>query len=547
MPRWQPYPNRKRELKPLMKSQSGTFDSVSGALGQLEPLLAKITQSTSLHELVASIYEILKKDFDFKSTGFYFLNPESGKLELLLAEGLTQQEIEDAESTAMDRHPGWVIRNKRTYLSTRDTQAPTEFQKRLHLVSRLYSPVLFRNECIGTIGVASAEDHAFNENHVAFIEFICRIAAVTYENIVHALEARRSRERMDQAIKALRFGIWDWDLVQNQLYWDDFMYELYEQDRSRFSGVYDAFEKTLHPEDREKVSAKLRECAELKTDFNLEFRVLTSSGKVKRISSKAKNTFDPSGKILRMVGACWDVTELRENELKLLQASKMSSLGEMSSGIAHEINNPLAIIQGKNHQIRMIAQRPNPDLQNIVKITEDLDQTVGRISKIIKGLRNFSRDGEKDPYERKSVKILVEETLSFCANRFKHHDIVIDTDGIPEHLEVACRPSQIAQVLLNLLNNSFDAIQELPSKWIKLDALSSLDQVLISVTDSGPGIPSEIRERILEPFFTTKEVGKGTGLGLSISLGIMKSHGGNLTIDSTCPNTRFVLELPLKN
>jgi hypothetical protein len=100
---------------------AGTFDSVSGALAQLEPLLAKITQASSLEELVASIYEILKRDFAFKSTGFYFMNPDSGKLELLLADGLTKEEIAHAESTAMERHPGWVIRNQKTYLANLET------------------------------------------------------------------------------------------------------------------------------------------------------------------------------------------------------------------------------------------------------------------------------------------------------------------------------------------------------------------------------------------------------------------------------------------
>jgi len=528
-----------------MNSKAGTFDSISGALSQLEPLLAKITQASSLQELAHSIYDVLKKDFDFKSTGFYFVNPESKKLELLLAEGLTADEIEEAEATAMERHPGWVILNQKTYLSNLDTHEPTDFQKRLHLVSRLYCPVIFRGQCIGTIGVASEESNAFSENHIAFIEFLCRIAAVTYENIIHALEARRNRERMDQAIAALKFGIWDWDIEHNLLYWDDYMYQLYERDPKDFSGSYDAFEKTLHPEDAGKVQGALESCSRNQSDFQTEFRVMTSSGKIKRIAASAKSTFSKSGKLIRLVGANWDITELRENEMRLLHASKMSSLGEMSSGIAHEINNPLAIIHGKSHQIRRhLSALSTPESAPLVKLTEDIDQTVERISKIIKGLRSFSREGEKDPFELRSVKTLVDETLAFCATRFKHHEIELKVGKIGESLTLQCRPSQIAQVLLNLLNNAYDAVQNLPDRWVAIEATDRGQFIDLLITDSGSGIPEKIRERMMDPFFTTKEVGKGTGLGLSISLGILKSHQGSLLIDPSHPNTRFVIQLP---
>ena len=527
-----------------MSTSAGNFDSISGALAQLEPLLAKITQASSLQELTQSILEVLKRDFDFKSSGFYFVNPETGKLELILAEGLTQEEIMQAEATAMDRHPGWVIRNQKTYLANIDQNQPTDFQKRLHLVARLFCPVIFREQCIGTIGVASEEPNAFNVNHIAFIEFLCRITAVTYENIIHSLEVKKNRERLDQAIEALQFGIWDLDLIRNHLHWDDYMYILYEQDKDSFSGSYDAFEKTLHPEDRDRIRKTLKECADKRVDLHAEFRVVTANGKVKQIAAKAKCTFSEDGQLIRMVGANWDVTEIRAKELKLLHTSKMSSLGEMSSGIAHEINNPLAIIHGKSHQIRRQIEKGNLEANELIKLTNDIDQTVLRISKIIKGLRSFSRDGDQDPFELRSVLSLFEDTISFCATRFKHHDIDLDVSGIPADLEIKCRPSQISQVLLNLLNNSFDATQSLTDRWIKVKAWEEPNQISISVTDSGHGIPEGIREKILEPFFTTKEVGKGTGLGLSISLGIIKSHGGTLEIDGNAENTRFLIHLP---
>ncbi len=113
-------------------------------------------------------------------------------------------------------------------------------------------------------------------------------------------------------------------------------------------------------------------------------------------------------------------------------------------------------------------------------------------------------------------------------------------------LPFECRPAQVLQVLVNLLNNAFDAIQNNTEKWVRLGVEDAGDQLVISVTDSGKGIPSETAQQTLQAFFTTKPPGKGTGLGLSLSREIAESHHGSLTIDTKKPNTCFVLRLPKK-
>jgi C4-dicarboxylate-specific signal transduction histidine kinase len=120
----------------------------------------------------------------------------------------------------------------------------------------------------------------------------------------------------------------------------------------------------------------------------------------------------------------------------------------------------------------------------------------------------------------------------------------VEAREIPASWEVECHPSQISQVLLNLLNNAYDAALAQPDRWIELDARDQGSLVEISVTDSGPGIPRELARKIMDPFFTTKPPGKGTGLGLSISSNIMTDHGGSLSLDQNSPHTRFVMSLP---
>jgi C4-dicarboxylate-specific signal transduction histidine kinase len=219
----------------------------------------------------------------------------------------------------------------------------------------------------------------------------------------------------------------------------------------------------------------------------------------------------------------------------------------MSAGIAHEINNPLAIILGKAQHLKIMLSKGSLDQETIRKQVETIETTANRIARIVKGLQIFSRDGQKDSYEMKGLRNIVEDTVSFCLSRFKNHGTELRIDEIPENLSIECQSTQISQVLLNLLNNAFDAVQNLDSKSVRISIRDLGDRAEIRVADSGPGIPPDIAKKILEPFFTTKEVGKGTGLGLSISLGIVKSHGGTLALDSTKAHTEFVVTLPKRH
>ena len=301
--------------------------------------------------------------------------------------------------------------------------------------------------------------------------------------------------------------------------------------------------------------------------------------------------------------------ELEISRAQTVSSAHLSALGMMAGGIAHEINNPLAVIHASAGNLVEMAESGTVPLKELRNSSTRIKQTANRISKIIKSLRQISRDGSADPFQPTSVGEIVEHALELCKERFRIHSVHLDTSAVDPTLFISCREVQIAQVLLNLLQNALDAVADLAGdRWVRLEvtasnplndsregtpsqpkqepphrhserslrsedrrpiARSSCDEslfpeagvagshsiperdsyhaqsVIFAVLDSGPGVPPELRTRIMEPFFTTKPVGKGTGLGLSLSKAIVEDHGGRLKLSESGNHTCFSFSLPL--
>lgn len=239
------------------------------------------------------------------------------------------------------------------------------------------------------------------------------------------------------------------------------------------------------------------------------------------------------------------VKTIKEQRAQIVASAKMSSLGEMAGGVAHEINTPLATMSMRLEQLEESVKDNSMNQEDILGSIRILQLTTERIGKIVNGLRFFAREGSGDSMQAFVVQDVLEDTLSFCQERFRNHGVELTYTPKNENpIKIKCRSVEISQVFLNLLNNSFDAIQTFEKKWIHIDITEKQSHVEISFTDCGQGIPQELQEKILQPFFTTKGVGKGTGLGLSLSKGIIEAHSGRMYLDKKCPNTRFVIEMP---
>lgn len=236
--------------------------------------------------------------------------------------------------------------------------------------------------------------------------------------------------------------------------------------------------------------------------------------------------------------------EIEQLRYRQMLTSRMAVLGEMAGGIAHEINNPLAIISGYAERLRRLLSRGQLTEEAVNKVVTNIEQTVERITFIIKGLKAFARDGDNDPFLPNFLSKIIKDTVPFAEQKLAKNQIFLKQEPVSEEIIVECRPVQISQVILNLINNACDAIQSLEDRWVEVRVEDLENEVRILITDSGSGIPKHIAEKIMQPFFTTKEAGKGTGLGLSISKSIIESHGGVFFLEENCPHTRFVLRLP---
>src|SRR6267143_601073 len=237
--------------------------------------------------------------------------------------------------------------------------------------------------------------------------------------------------------------------------------------------------------------------------------------------------------------------ELRDKQEQLVQAGKLATLGELTTGVAHELNNPLnntGLFVG--NAIDLI-ERGVADKGQIVRELRQAMQQVSKATQIISHLRTFGRAAplSREPIPLKQV---IERALSLMQEQLRLREIEVTLDLGPQEPVVFGNPIQLEQVFINLLTTARDAVVDSPRKAIRISASVGSAAVEIAFVDTGYGIPSGLEGRIFDPFFTTKEVGKGTGLGLSIAYGIVKEHGGTISVVSAPgEGATFLIHLPL--
>ncbi|MBV4456873.1 hybrid sensor histidine kinase/response regulator [Pseudomonas sp. COR58] len=270
-----------------------------------------------------------------------------------------------------------------------------------------------------------------------------------------------------------------------------------------------------------------------------------------------------------------EIDERRQLEGQLVQSEKLASLGQLAAGVAHEINNPIGFISsnlgtldgyikqllemldayaaasrsletGAAAQLEQLRARLELDflLEDIPLLIGESKEGIGRVGRIVKDLKDFSRVDTNQEWQWANLQLGIESTLNIVANELKYKaDVVKEYQPLPD---IECLPSQINQVIMNLIVNAAQAMG--PERGtITLRTGQRADTAWVEVADTGSGIAPDTLQKIFDPFFTTKPVGQGTGLGLSLSYGIVKKHGGEISVRSELgAGTTFRVELPLR-
>ena len=349
----------------------------------------------------------------------------------------------------------------------------------------------------------------------------------------------RSEASLAEAQRIAHLGNWEWNMSTDEVHWSDEIYRIFGKRREEFAATYESFLGCVHPDDRELVQVAV-DGAVSGIPYNIDHRIVLSDGTVRLVNEQGRVTFNESGVPVRMLGTVQDITEKKEKEIRLILTERLASLGQMASGVAHEINNPLATVAACAEGLMNRLRQGQFDRQLFVNYLGIIDEEVARCKAITTSMLSFVR---KTSYEKRDVDInsIVNKTLELVnfQGRLKDVEVRKNYDGM---LMANGSEGELRQVLLIIILNSLDAMEDRGVLIIGTGAEDN--RVFIEISDTGPGIPPELRERIFDSFFTTKSEKGGLGLGLSIAHKIVRDHDGDILVTSDGSGTTFRIVLP---
>jgi len=428
---------------------------------------------------------------------------------------------------------------------------------------------------------------AFKRGARDFIQKRHLTRSVLLRMVVRELERRRlelalqaTQQRFDEVAARIAEVLWVCSLEGEFLYLSPSFEQIWGRPREGMTlALWGSY---LHPDDHA-LGLKARDLWATAAEHDLEYRIVRPDGQTRRIRNRAYPIFE-NGTLARYGGIARDMTEEVRLQQELRLAHKLEGIGQLAAGVAHEINTPAQYVSDNvtflsdtfgnllpllksvaglpktGHEVtasqidgvRRLAEDADLDYL-LTELPSALEQTaagVGQIKKIVKAMKEFSHPA--DDVKAIDLNHVIETTLTVAKNEWKYvADVALDL--APDLPAVSCNPSEINQVLLNLIVNAAHAISDVPGRdskskgEIRISTRADGAEVVITVADTGCGIPDSIRDKIYDPFFTTKAVGKGTGQGLAIAHRIIRErHRGTIECDSTVgKGTRFVIRLPV--
>ncbi|MBI5576374.1 MAG: PAS domain-containing protein [Deltaproteobacteria bacterium] len=485
----------------------------------------------------------------------------------------------------------------------------TEELRRHRIASFLTVPLTLNEKCAGALFVAREAPYSWTDDELITVEGFAREIAVAVHHERVSRDSREIAGRlislMNNVPGMVYRGRRDWSL--ELIGADVERITGYRPDEFLDGGV--VWRDLIHPEDLESVKNAYRAAVrETRKVLRVEYRILHRDGSVRSVADRRQITYDAAGNFAYVDGLLLDITarkntekdlqvekalletaqvelsrknvelqkaytELKTSQAKILQQEKMASIGQLAAGVAHEINNPIGFVSSNLGTLRKYVDRLTQymDLQegviyrccpeaerdtlqdksremkidhtrkDISDLIEESAEGTERVRTIVLDLKAFSRVDEADA-KMADINECLSSTINIVWNELKYKAALKREFG--EIPPTRCRPRQLNQVFMNLLVNASQAIET--NGEIGVRTWSENGHIVVAVSDTGCGIPSEHLGRIFEPFFTTKEVGKGTGLGLSITYDIVKQHNGDISVASEIGiGTTFTVKIPV--
>jgi PAS domain S-box-containing protein len=347
---------------------------------------------------------------------------------------------------------------------------------------------------------------------------------------------RRSESYLAQAQRLAHIGSWAWQIPgMNPLYFSDEWYRIYDFDPKDGMPSWEQRLQRIHPDDRARYQAAVNRAVAEKSGYDVEFRILPPHSPVRFIHSVGQPVLSPSGELLQFVGVAMDVTasrraeeereRLREQLAHLAHLNRVSTMGELTASLAHEINQPIGAAVTNAQACSRFLNRDQPDVPEAREAALETVRDARRAADIIARVRSLYQKGSSK-LEIVDVNELIREMVVMLHNEANRNSVTMRTElGEPLPHVMADRV-QLQQVLMNLMLNGIEAMRDTTGELSIKSRLDEGGQLLISVSDTGVGLPTGKADEIFKAFFTTKP--QGTGLGLAITRSIVESHGGRV-------------------
>ncbi len=416
-----------------------------------------------------------------------------------------------------------------------------------------------QGKVVATIAMYHREPRNPSPRDRELIEQITHLAGVVIEGYVMQEALRRSEAHLAEAQRLTHTGSWAriptgahlcW--FQDDVYWSEEMFRIWGFDPMQGPPGYETLVLRVHPDDRDRMREVGETAMRDTTGIDHEYRIVLPDGTVKHVHAVGRPILSASGKLIEMVGTVVDVTErkraqeererLRQLEASLAHMNRISVMGEMSATVAHELKQPMTAAVMNAEVCLELLQRDQIDIQEFSDATSAILRSLRRGAEIINRLRSLSR---KSNPQRELVDInqAVREIEALLRNEARMSSVAVRMELATETPQVTGDRVQLQQVVLNLMLNALESMKETGGNLVLKSELTETGSVLVSVGDTGVGLPEGDEERIFDAFFTTKL--HGTGMGLAISRTIVESHGGRLFArENIGPGATFCIELP---